>query len=74
MVRLPRVTARQIIRVLEGLGFQFSRQNGSHKIYQDSTGKRATVPFHDNKILHPKILKYILKDIDLSALELEKLL
>jgi predicted RNA binding protein YcfA (HicA-like mRNA interferase family) len=40
-------------------------------IYKNAAGKRATVPFHAGKVLHPKVLKSILRDADLS---LEKLL
>jgi predicted RNA binding protein YcfA (HicA-like mRNA interferase family) len=54
--RLPRVTADEIIRVLEKAGFAQARQSGSHKIYRSSTGKRVTVPYHKGKVLHPKVL------------------
>jgi predicted RNA binding protein YcfA (HicA-like mRNA interferase family) len=74
MPKLPRVTARQIISVLEKSGFSLARQSGSHMIFKNSSGKRATVPFHTGKTLHPKILKCILRDVDISAEDLEKLL
>jgi predicted RNA binding protein YcfA (HicA-like mRNA interferase family) len=74
MTKLPRVTAMQIIKVLEKSGFRLSRQSGSHKIYKDNRGKRVTVPFHSGKILHPKVLKSILSDAEISAEELKKLL
>jgi predicted RNA binding protein YcfA (HicA-like mRNA interferase family) len=51
-----------------------ARQSGSHQIYKNAAGKRATVPFHTSKILHPKVLKSILLDADLSPEDLEKLL
>lgn len=63
---LPKLTAREIIAVLEKAGFNFVRQSGSHKIYKNNLGKRATIPFHGSKILHPKVLKSILKDADLN--------
>ena len=71
---LPRVTAKQIINVLERIGFVCVRQSGSHKIYKNSHGKRATVPYHSSGILHPKLLKSILKDIDLTVEGLKELL
>ncbi len=70
MPRLPRLTAKQIISILEKRGFKLVRQSGSHKIYRNSKGKRATVPFHDNKILHPKILSSILKDTEIELKDL----
>ena len=50
---LPKITAKEIIAVLKKSGFVLSRQSGSHKIYKHQNGKRATVPFHSGKILHP---------------------
>jgi len=33
--KLPRVTANEMIKIVERLGFRFSRQSGSHKIYKN---------------------------------------
>jgi predicted RNA binding protein YcfA (HicA-like mRNA interferase family) len=43
-------------------------------ICKNSEGKRVTVPFHGAKILHPKVLKSILRDAGLTADGLTKLL
>jgi predicted RNA binding protein YcfA (HicA-like mRNA interferase family) len=72
--KLPRVTADEIIRVLEKLGFFLSRQSGSHKIYKNKQGRRVTVPYHSGDVLHPKILKSILKDADLTIDHLKDLI
>lgn len=73
MSRLARVTAAQIIRVLDKRGFSLSRQSGSHKIYKHkSSGKRVTVPYHAGKILHPKVLKNILADAGMTTADLEE--
>ncbi|MCL4512868.1 MAG: type II toxin-antitoxin system HicA family toxin [Candidatus Eremiobacteraeota bacterium] len=74
MPKLPRVTAGQVIKVAEKIGFFLSRQTGSHKIYRNKTGKRITVPYHAGQILHPKILKNILEDASLSVDEFKRLL
>jgi predicted RNA binding protein YcfA (HicA-like mRNA interferase family) len=65
--KLPRLTATDAIRALERAGFTLSRQSGSHKIFKNPQGCRVTVPFHAGTILHPKILKTILRDADLTA-------
>jgi predicted RNA binding protein YcfA (HicA-like mRNA interferase family) len=70
--RLPRLTAREIVRVLEHRGFTLSRSSGSHHIYKDSTGRRVTVSVHPGKILHPKLLQSILEDMDITPDELKK--
>jgi predicted RNA binding protein YcfA (HicA-like mRNA interferase family) len=74
MPKLPRVTAGEIIAVLEKSGFSLARQSGSHMNYKDAVGKRVTVPYHGSKILHPKVLKSILRDAELSVEKLEELL
>jgi predicted RNA binding protein YcfA (HicA-like mRNA interferase family) len=74
MPRLPRLTAREIITVLEKVGFSLARQSGSHMIYKNPTGKRVTVPFHGSKILHPKVLRSILRDAGIEPEALEALL
>ena len=74
MPRLPRLTAREIIAALEKAGFSLARQSGSHMIYKNAAGKRVTVPYHAAKILHPKLLKSILRDADLSIAKLQELL
>ncbi|MCU1341157.1 MAG: hypothetical protein JWN92_580 [Candidatus Acidoferrum typicum] len=74
MPKLPRLTARQIIAVLEKVGFSLARQSGSHMIYKNSEGQRATVPFHASRILHPKVLKSILRDAEISVEKLSDLL
>jgi predicted RNA binding protein YcfA (HicA-like mRNA interferase family) len=37
-------------------------------------GKRVTVPFHAQKILHPKLLASIMRDAGITPEELETLL
>lgn len=63
MSRLPRITARQAEKVIYKLGFQLLRQSGSHKIFfNDGINKRITLPQHGNKVIHPKIMKDIIRD------------
>ncbi len=72
--KLPRISADKVIKVIEKLGFILVRQSGSHKIYKNEIGIRITVPYHSGKTIHPKVLKNILKDIDLSIEEFNKFL
>jgi predicted RNA binding protein YcfA (HicA-like mRNA interferase family) len=72
--KLPRVSAADAVRVLEKAGFHLARQSGSHRIYKNAEGKRVTVPFHSGKELHPKILKSILRDADLTVEEFLELM
>ncbi|NJD53146.1 MAG: addiction module toxin, HicA family [Candidatus Methanoperedens sp.] len=72
--KLPRVTANEMIKIVEMLGFRFSRQSGSHKIYKNKEGNRVTIAYHSGKILHPKVVKSILVDAGLSVDEFKKML
>jgi predicted RNA binding protein YcfA (HicA-like mRNA interferase family) len=72
--KLPRVTANEMIKIVEKLGFHFSRQSGSHKIYKNDEGKRVTIAYHSGKILHPKIVKSILVDAGISVDEFKKMM
>ena len=72
--RLPRVSAAKAVKVLERSGFALIRQSGSHRIYKNGEGKRVTVPYHSGTILHPKVLKSILKDAGLTVEEFVELM
>lgn len=74
MARLPRITATQVIGVLEKNGFALERQKGSHKIYRGIGGNRVTVPCHAGKIIRPKTLKSILRDAGWNVNEFVSLL
>lgn len=72
--KLPRVNAADAVRVLEKAGFFLARQSGSHRIYKNAEGQRVTVPYHSGKELHPKILKNILRDADMTPEEFFELM
>ena len=65
-MRLPRLTAKDAIKLIEKKGFVLARQSGGHRIYKNEKGVRITVPFHSGQILHPKIIKSIIKDAELT--------
>ncbi len=62
----PRWTAKEVASRLEKAGFKRVRTSGSHQIYRNAAGTRATVPMHAGKILHPKIIKTIIKETGIS--------
>ncbi|MEK6540377.1 MAG: type II toxin-antitoxin system HicA family toxin [Deltaproteobacteria bacterium] len=63
MPKLPRLTPHDAETILLKAGFELIRSKGSHRIYMKSN-KRIVVPFHTGKILHPKIVKQIIKAIE----------
>lgn len=62
MPKSPRLTATEAERLLFKAGFNQIRSEGSHRIYLKNTN-RVMIPFHSGKILHPKIIKQVLKAI-----------
>lgn len=75
-VRFPVITSKQIIRVLEKIGFVFLRQtSSSHAIYKRlADNKRTVVPIHSGVSLKRRTLKAILKDAGLTVDDLRKLI
>jgi predicted RNA binding protein YcfA (HicA-like mRNA interferase family) len=72
---LPMVTARELIVVLEGLGFRHRHLSGTgHRRYVHPDGRRTTVSFHAGQDIGRGLLRKILKDIELSPEEFKKLL
>jgi len=66
MSRLPAVTGRRMIRFLESLGFQVSRQHGSHIFLRHPDGRTATVPVHAAEVLGRGLQHKILPDAEAS--------
>ncbi|HPO14393.1 MAG TPA: type II toxin-antitoxin system HicA family toxin [Candidatus Hydrogenedentes bacterium] len=72
---LPIITAKELVRVLERLGFSHRPLGGtSHRRYVHPDGRRTTVPFHAGHDIGRGLLRQILKDIDLTVEELNDLL
>ncbi len=72
MPRLPVVTAKQLIKILEKLDFAETRQRGSHKFFKHADGRVTSVPFHTGD-LGKGLLRKILNQIKISPDELRKL-
>lgn len=70
--KLPRVTSYKVIKVLEHIGFVQIRQSGVIKYIK--TKMVFVLQFPITLDLHPKLLKNILKDADLSVDQFKKLL
>jgi predicted RNA binding protein YcfA (HicA-like mRNA interferase family) len=50
--------------ILTRNGFEMIRSKGSHRIYKKGNRRIIIVPFHPGKILHPKVVKQVLKCIE----------
>jgi len=75
MVRIRQVSAKELIRVLERLGFKKLRQRGSHAIFEHANGRTVTVPIHPGEDLdRGLLLKIIRHDIQIGYDEFARLL
>ena len=72
MPGVPVLKPREVIAILNALGFVEVRQRGSHKQFRHSDGRATTVPFHAGRDISPILLRQIAKDIGLNVQELLK--
>lgn len=70
MGNVPVLKPREVVSLLEALGFYETRQRGSHKQFKHSDGRSTTVPFHKGRDISPTLLRQIAKDIGVSVAEL----
>ena len=68
MARLPVVTGRQVLRVLQRGGFSVLRVKGSHHFVRHDVDptRQTVVPVHGNEDLGRPILRKILQDVSMS--------
>jgi len=64
---LPTLEPREVVALLQGLGFSEVRQRGSHKQFRHADGRGTTVPFHKGRDISPTLLRKIAQDIGLTA-------
>ena len=69
MSNLPVLRPREVVAILERLGFVEVRQRGSHKQFRHEDGRVTTVPFHAGRDVAPALLRQIARDIGMSVEE-----
>lgn len=74
MSRNPRVTGADITAALERVGFRVLRIKGSHHFVRHEDGRSTVVPVHSGETIGPGLLRRILRDCQLAADQLGKLL
>jgi predicted RNA binding protein YcfA (HicA-like mRNA interferase family) len=67
MTRLPRLKGKELVRLLEKLGFEIVRTRGSHFFLRHADGRVTTVPVHVGETVGPGLLRSILRDLDMSV-------
>ena len=73
MAKLPRLTGKELGKIVEKLGFKFDHQTGSHMIYKHPDGRKTTIPSHGKEEIGPGLLNKIIKhDLKLTREEFMK--
>ena len=68
--RLPAVTPKHLISILQRRGFVRVHQSGSHAIFRHPDGRRTTVAVHADRDLGRGPLRQIIRDADLTVEDL----
>jgi predicted RNA binding protein YcfA (HicA-like mRNA interferase family) len=68
--RLPRLTGRRLVKLLEQHGFRVVRVRGSHHLLRHEDGRSTVVPIRRGETIGPGLLAKILRDARLHASDL----
>lgn len=67
MARLPLLNAREMVKILNKLGFELKRQEGSHMFFEHLDGRTTVIPNHGNEDIDRGLLNKIIKhDLQMS--------
>jgi len=73
MTKLAIISSGDMERLLKKLGFERKRQLGSHVFFEHPDGRCTTVSFHPGEDLGRDLIRKILRDIELSPEDYERL-
>ncbi|MBI2583594.1 MAG: type II toxin-antitoxin system HicA family toxin [Candidatus Aenigmarchaeota archaeon] len=73
MAKLPRLTGKELAKVVVKFGFVYSHIEGSHMVYKHPDGRKTTIPHHSGEEIGPGLLnKIIKKDLRITRDEFMK--
>lgn len=74
MAKLPKLTGKELSKIIKKIGFVYSHTKGSHLIYKHPDGRRTTIPYHSGEEIGPGLLNKIIKrELRLTRKEFLKL-
>lgn len=75
MAGLPAISGKELIKVLEKIGFEVVRTKGSHYRLKHIDGRVTTIPVHNKESLPKGLLRKIIReDLKLEVEEFEKMI
>ena len=73
MSKVPLLTAREVAKILERLGFVFKRQKVSHMFFEHPDGRTTVIPNHPSEKIDRGLLNKIIKhDLQINREEFLK--
>ena len=73
MAKLPRLTGKEVAKIVEKLGFVYSHTTGSHMVYKHPDGRKTIIPYHSGEEIGPGLLnKIVKKDLKMTREEFLK--
>jgi predicted RNA binding protein YcfA (HicA-like mRNA interferase family) len=72
--KIPAITGKRLLKVLQQLGFETLRVRGSHFFLRHPDGRTTVLPMHAGEAIGPGLLNSILRQVKLSRDELMTLL
>ena len=61
MAKMPLISAKELIKILNVLGFEFKRQHGSHMFFEHKDGRTTVIPNHPGEKIDRGLLNKIVK-------------
>ena len=72
MGTFPIPSPREVVKLLEAIGFSDVCQRASHKQFRHQDGRCTTVTVHGSRDVSPLLIRQIAKDIGLNVDELSR--
>lgn len=73
MPKLSPIRGKDLISILEKLGFRKVHQKGSHARLEHNDGRKTSVPVHSGEKVGVGLLRKILRDTNISRSEFDEL-
>ena len=67
MAKVPVLKPREVVAILNNLGFACVRQRGAHMQFRHPDGRGTTVPDHGGRDISPSLLRKIARDIGMTV-------
>jgi predicted RNA binding protein YcfA (HicA-like mRNA interferase family) len=70
--RYPKLSGKELIKILGRFGFWVARIRGSHHILKHEDGRTTVVPVHRGESIGPGLLKKISRDVEIGVDQFRK--